>query len=576
MSQEVKMGEITVTPETTVDVAGARALQAYADREAAVIDDERLTFGELGDRIDQCATGLHQLGIGKGDVVVLLLPTSLEFICLYWAIARVGGVVAPVNPLSRRAEISHILSDSEATAVVFDANVAGNNLLASLTAVRDEDDLPGLKHLVMRRGEPSDGIVPFASLMSSTGPRPPKGINTPDDLWALLYTSGTTGKSKGVMFTHRSTMAQIIGIAKMIAMMTDNPMSQIGNLVKLTVKYGTRFVKSVGKQRGMLVMAPLYATGGHLTARTTLLAGDRFLATERFNPVRALEMISQERPTMFVATPSMYRLILDVKDFDKYDKSSLLMATSSMAYMPPDLAQRVRVGFNAPLMIGYGSTEGGGISGTGLGDGKKIATETVGRATGEVKIKIVDNDHNEVPRGEPGEIVIKHDGLMNGYYKAPELTAEVLDDEGWYYTGDVGSMDAEGVVKISGRKKDMIIRGGQNIFPAEIENHINSHPAVHASAVVGVPSSIYGESVWAFVVPHEGQSLTANDILKHCRGALIAYKVPAEVRIIDELPLAAQLKVQKYKLRAMAVQELRDAGVEVVEADSVMTGPVGG
>jgi fatty-acyl-CoA synthase/long-chain acyl-CoA synthetase len=377
------------------------------------------------------------------------------------------------------------------------------------------------------------------------------------------------------MFTHRSAMAQIIGIAKMMAAMTDSPLAQIPNLIKLTAKYGTRYVKSVGKQRGMLVMAPIYATAGHLTARTTLLAGDRFLGTGRFHPVRALEMIEEEKPTMFVATPSMYRLILDVKDFDRYDKSSLLMATSSMAYMPPDLATRVRDRFKCPLMIGYGSTEGGGISGTGLGDGKKVATETVGRATGEVKIKIVDNNHNALPPGEVGEIAVKHDGLMDGYYKAPGLTAEVLDDDGWYYTGDVGSMDEEGIVKISGRKKDMIIRGGQNIFPPEIENHINSHPAVHASAVVGVPSKIYGESVWAFVVPHEGQTVTPDEILRHCRGALIAFKVPAEVRIVDELPMAAQMKVQKYKLRAIAVQELRDSGEDVVEEASVVAGPMG-
>jgi len=270
----------------------------------------------------------------------------------------------------------------------------------------------------------------------------------------------------------------------------------------------------------------------------------------------------------------MYRLILDVKDFDRYDKSSLLLTSSSMAYIPPDLAQRVRESFKCPLMIAYGSTEGGGITGTSLADGKKVSTETVGRATGETQVKIVDSDHNDLPPGEVGEIAVKHDGIMAGYYKAPELTAEVLDDEGWYYSGDVGVMDKEGVVKIVGRKKDMIIRGGQNIFPPEIENHINSHPAVQASAVVGVPSAIYGESVWAFVVPNEGQSLTAEDVLKHCRKALIAFKVPAEARIIDELPLAAQMKVQKYKLRAMAVQELKDAGETI--ADSVMTGPVGG
>ncbi len=573
MAEQVKMGEITVSPETTVDDAQSQATKAYADREAIVIGDARLTFGELGNRIDHLAAGLYKLGLKKGDVVVLFLPTCLEFVYLYWALGKVGAVVAPVNPLSRRAEIGHILADSEATAVVFAPNVSGNNLLSILQTVQAEDDLPNLQHLIVRGDDVPEGMIAFDSLMTSEAPQPPEGVNEPDDLWALLYTSGTTGKPKGVMHTHRTAMGQILGIAKMMAAMTENPMSQIGSLVKLTLKYGTRYVKSAGKQRGMLVMAPIYATAGHYALRTATLAGDRYLATERFHPVRALEMIEQERPSMFVATPSMYRLILDVKDFDRYDMSSLLLTTSSMAYMPPGLAQRVRERFRCPLMIVYGSTEGGGITGTSLSDGKKVSTETVGRVTGDTKVKVVDNDHNELPRGEAGEIAVKHDGIMAGYYKAPDLTAEVLDDEGWYYTGDVGTMDEEGVVKIVGRKKDMIIRGGQNIFPPEIEHVINSHPAVHASAVVGVPSAIYGESVWAFVVPHEGQSLTAEDVLKHCRGALIAFKVPAEVRIIDELPLAAQMKVQKYKLREIAVQELKDAGETI--ADAVVAGPVG-
>jgi len=575
MTEQVKMGEIFVSPETTVDDAGAQALKAYADREAVVIDDGRLTFGELGERIDRLTVGLYALGIGKGDVVVLLLPTCLEFIYLYWAIARVGGVVAPVNPLSRRAEISHILADSEATAVVFSAEVSGNDLLSTLKVVRDEDDLPNLRHLILRGSKAPEGIIPLDSLMTSTTPQPPKGVNTPDDLWALLYTSGTTGKSKGVMFTHRTAMAQILGIARMMAALTENPMSQIGNLLKLTVKYGTRYVKSAGKQRGMLLMSPLYATAGHYGARTALLAGDRFLATERFHPVRALELLEKERPTMFVATPSMYRLILDVADFDRYDKSSLLLTSSSMAYMPPDLAQRVRDRFKCPLMIAYGSTEGGAITGTSLGDGQKVATETVGRATGQALVKVVDDSHNELRRGEVGEIAVKHDGIMAGYYKAPELTAEVLDSAGWYYTGDLGVMNDEGVVKIVGRKKDMIIRGGQNIFPAEIESVINSHPAVLTSAVVGVPAEAGSENVWAFVVPKEGQTVTTAEILRLCRRELTAFKVPSEVRLVDELPMAAQMKVQKFKLREMAIQELSRAGVEVTPADSIVSGPVG-
>jgi fatty-acyl-CoA synthase len=573
VAEQVQMGEITIGPETAVDVAMSLALAAYAEREAVVIGDERLTYSELGDRIDRLAAGLYKLGLQKGDVVILLLPTCLEFLYLYWALARVGAVVAPVNPLSRRAEIGHILADSEAKAVVFAPNVSGNNLLSILQTVRAEDDLPNLQHLIIRGGDAPEGTIPFDSLMTAAEPRPPEGINEPDDLWALLYTTGTTGKPKGVMHTHRTAMGQILAIAKLAAAMNEEPMAQIGSLLKLTLKYGTRYVKAARQQRAMMSLAPLYATGGHYSARTTLLGGDRFLAPDRFHPVHALEMIERERVTMLIATPSMFRLMLDVQDFDRYDKSSLLVVNSSMAYMPPKLAKRVRERFKCPLMIAYGATESGGITGTSITDGGKTATDTIGRATSGADLRIVDDQHKDVPVGQVGEIAVKGAGIMAGYYKAPELTAEVLDDEGWYYSGDLGTIDKEGVIKIVGRKKDMIIRGGQNIFPPEIENHINTHPAVHTSAVVGVPSEIYGEAVWAFVVPMEGQELTAGDVLKHCRGALTAFKVPGEVRILDELPMAAGLKVQKYKLRDLAKQELKDAGGAI--ADSIVSGPVG-
>ena len=573
MTEQVKMGEIMLSAEMTNVEAQAQAIKAYAERGAIVIGDERLTFHELGVRIDALAAGLYRLGVRKGDVVVLLLPTSLEFVYLYWALGKTGAIVAPVEPLSRQREVAHILADSEAKAVVFQPNVSGNDLLSILQDVRG--DLPNLQHLIVRGDDAPEGMIPFDSLLAYDAPQPPEGIVGPDDLWALLYTSGTTGRPKGVMHTHRTTMGQMLGAAKLIAAMTENPLSQVGTMAKLTMKYGTRFARSIGKQRTMLVLSPIHATGGHLPLKMTMFGGDQYVAPVRFHPVRALELIEQERATMLIATPSMYRLMLEVEDFDRYDKSSLLIAASGMAYMPPKLGRQVRERFNCPLAIGYGSTEAGGVTGTSLGAGVRIATETIGTVSGGVTARIVDNEHKTLPPGQVGEIAVKGDGIMAGYYKAPELTAEVLDDEGWYYTGDLGTMDKDGVYRIVGRKKDMIIRGGQNIFPPEIENLINTHPAVLTSAVVGVPAEAGSENVWAFVVPKDGRTVTAREILRLCRRNLTAFKVPSEVRFIDELPMAARLKVQKYKLRAMAQQELEDAGV-AVSADTMLSiGPDG-
>ena len=244
------------------------------------------------------------------------------------------------------------------------------------------------------------------------------------------------------------------------------------------------------------------------------------------------------------------------------------------AYIPPKLARQIEKRFNAPVLIGYATTETNMLTATGLADSLEIATETVGRpSSSRIQMKIVDNDRKEVAPGEVGEIAVKQPGMMLGYYNAPELTAQVLDTDGWYYTGDLGTENADGVVSIVGRKKDMIIRGGQNIYPAEVENFILTHPSVNSVAVVGVPAEAGSENVWAFVIPNAGASLTDQDVLRHCRGQITAYKVPSEVRIVDAFPMNPLQKVQKFKLREMALQELTHAGVEVTE--TVVAGPMG-
>jgi acyl-CoA synthetase (AMP-forming)/AMP-acid ligase II len=566
------MGEIMLTAETTHAEAQDMAVEAYADREAIVIGDERATFRELGERIDALAAGLWKLGLRKGDVVVMLLPTCIEFVYLYWAVGKTGAIIAPIEPLSREREVAHILADSEAKAVVFQPNVQGNNLLAILQKLRG--DMPNLEHLIVRGGEAPEGMVALDSLMASGAP-PPKGIPEPDDMWALFYTSGTTGLPKGVIQTHRTAMSAVVANAKFMEAMKGNPMAAVGSLAKLTLKYGTRFVRSAGKPGTWMVNSPIHLTAGNGPLRPTMFSGDRYLNPGHFHPVGVLETIEREKPTMMIAVPSMLRLMLDVKDFDRYDKSSLLTIVSGGTYVPPKIAKEARERFKCPVIIAYGSTEGGGIATTSITDGDKVATETVGTPSAGAEVRIVDDEHRTLPPGEVGEIAVRGTGIMAGYYKAPELTAEVLDDEGWYYTGDMGTMDEKGVYKIVGRKKDMIIRGGQNIYPPEIEEHINAHPAIQTSAVVGVPSQMTGEDVWAFVVLNEGQSVTPAEVLRYCRKGLAAFKVPSEVRIVEELPMAGRLKVQKYKLRNRAIQELRDAGEEVVEAESVVAGPVG-
>lgn len=258
------------------------------------------------------------------------------------------------------------------------------------------------------------------------------------------------------------------------------------------------------------------------------------------------------------ATPSMWRLILQFRDFDKYDLRSLLSVSSGIAYIPPEIAEEVQRRFKAPMIIGYGATEtAGGVTMTQVSDNRKVATESIGRvAFPGTGVRVVDDDHNAVPVGHVGELAMRQHGTMLRYYKSPELTAHVLDGEGWYYSGDLGFVDEQGVITIVGRKKDMIIRGGQNTCPAEVWSFLLEHPKIAEAAVVGVPSELEGETVWAFVVPEEGETVTPVDVLRHCRGKITAFKVPSEVRVVDELPRTALTKVKKFELRERAIEQL--------------------
>ena len=529
----------------TVDSVLAGAVSAFPDREAVVCGTARVTYRELGERVNALAVGLHKLGLKRSERVAVLLPNSLEFVYAYFGIARAGGVLVATNPLYRRREIGHILSDSEASVVIFAPNVWGNDLLGTLQDLRKE--LPCLRHLLAAGSSAPEGVIPLDSLLASGGSQELPSQSTLDDLFGLMYTSGTTGLPKAVMHTHRSMLAGYLLLLQPTAEMLNSPI--LAAMEKMRSALG-------GRQPVTLDPNPLYATAGYATMQGTLQGGDKFVTLDRFTPAQTLEMTQREKINILFCTPSMYRLMLEAKDFDKYDKSSLFYCSVSTAPCPPALFEQIRERFGCPVINVYGTTEFSGITITNPSDPDRLQTQTVGRGMPGAQIKIVDEQRHELPPGEMGELACKWAGLMKGYYKAPELTAEVLDEEGWYYTGDLAVMDDQGYYKIVGRKKDMIIRGGQNIFPLEIENFLLTHPGIKQVAVVGVPSELEGETVWAFVVLKEGEHLTPKDVLGFCRGQIAPFKVPSVVRIVNELPVTGTQKVQKFKLREIAVQEL--------------------
>jgi fatty-acyl-CoA synthase len=539
----------------TLDQALHEVVSSYPDREALVFETTRVTYRELGQRVNALATGLRHLGLRTGDKVAVILPNCPEFVTCFFGIGQAGGVVVPVNPLYTRREIQHILGDAEAVAAIFISDAWGNDLLGMIQDMRDE--LPHLRHLIVAEETAPEGAISLDSVMPLDA-QPLASQSESDDLFGLMYTSGTTGLPKAVMHTHRTMLVPVLASDGLRRAMFERPTLRTATgLARVLTRYGGRFLRWAGKPQTMLNPSPYHAMAGYGSITTTLLFGYRLVILERFHPVRILELVEREHVNVLSATPTMYSLTLDVRDFDRYDKTSVLYCTMGAAPCPPELVRRVRERFGCPVIISFGATEAGtaGLV-TRIEDPDDLQVETVGRAFPGVDAKIVDAQRHEVPPGQVGEVALHTQGVMKGYYGAPEATAEAVDAEGWYYTGDLGVMDEKGYLRIVGRKKDMIIRGGQNVYPAEVERYLLTHPAVQSVAVVGVPTEREGETVWAYVVPKDGRNLTDTAILDYCRGEIAAYKVPSEVRIVDTLPRTPTQKVKKFELRQQALQEL--------------------
>jgi fatty-acyl-CoA synthase len=276
---------------------------------------------------------------------------------------------------------------------------------------------------------------------------------------------------------------------------------------------------------------------------------------DRFDPGLMLQWIEQEKVTQMAGSPTMYRLMLLSPGQERRNLTSLRRVTFSTEPCPPELVQALHARLGCHLENIYGTTESMLISWTGAGDTWERAAATVGRPVPGAQVRIVDEQRRPLPVGEQGEIAVQTLQMMLGYYNAPELTAQVLDAEGWFYTGDIGYMGEDGYLRLVDRKNDMIIRGGQNIYPAEVEHHLVSHPSIRRAAVFGMPHSLTGETIWAYIEPHPGAVLTATDVLNHCRRQIAPFKIPEEVRFIERLPATPTGKIQKYQLRELALQE---------------------
>jgi acyl-CoA synthetase (AMP-forming)/AMP-acid ligase II len=539
-----------ITPDLTLYRALKKVVARYPERPALTYGDETVTYRELAEEVDGLARGLRSLGVGAGDKVAIILPNSLELVYSFFAPSALGAAIVPLNPLHREREFRHILADAEVSVVIAEPNHRGNDIEGILRALRPS--LPNLEHVVVRGDAPSD-FTSLGDLEGDSSPLPSESVS-PDDLCALVYTSGTTGMPKAVMHSHGSMLSAVVqGEARINAPI----LRKVWNLLKLVVKYDTRYFRWGFKQGTYMAPSPMHALLGYAGLVYGLLLGHRVVIADGFHPARVLELVEREHVTALSLTPTMVAAVLNSPEMERRDLSSLLYVAMGAAPCPPDLVRRARKAFGCPIVIAFGATEVGGVTlmTDVVGDSEELQSTTVGRLVSGMEAKVVDDQRREMELGEVGELALRLPSTMMGYYKAAETTAQALDDEGWYYTGDLATLDDRGYVRIVGRKKNMIIRGGQNIYPAEIENHLMSHPDIENVAVIGVPDRLAGERVWAFLVPREGGALTPGDVLRYAREGLAPYKVPDQVRIVDDLPLTSTNKVRKFALLEMIREE---------------------
>jgi len=543
----------------------AQALQHLADqhpdREALVCDDVRLTYGQLRDDAAALARGLVRLGIKPGDRVATCLPPDPAFPRLFFALAYLGGVIVPLDPQARRRLLSHILQDAEPVAVLTSSRPEMTSRLDMLREIAAE--VPSLRYFLVTESADSQDVLSITEIAAEATTDVPLPQVAPNDLLALLYTSGTTGLPKGTMHSHRSLIAPVVASLRLRRAWLKRPsLETLGRMAKLVARYRERLLYAAGRPQTFLAATTLHTITGLEVMLQALLMGDRLILMPRFDPARALQIVEKERVTILIGVPMVLDMILRLKDLDRYDLSSLLLCGTGGAPCPPQLARQVQQQLGCAIHIGFGTTElGGGISATSLEDSDDVQAETVGQPMTGMEIKIVDEQRRPLPPGHVGELACRSEGLMMGYHRAPELTAQVIDEEGWYYTGDLAMIDEQGYVRIVGRKKDMIIRGGQNVYPAEIEQFLMAHPKIKEAAVVGVPQAIGEERVWAFIIPEtpdksaETTPLTVKEVLDYCRAELEAYKLPDQIRFVEDFPRSASGKPQKFKLRELALQE---------------------
>ncbi|MGI6778187.1 MAG: AMP-binding protein [Acetivibrionales bacterium] len=530
--------------------------ERYPGHDAVLYTDRpfRKTYLEFRDLCNIAAKGFMAMGIKKGDHVAIWATNYPEWIITQFATAKIGAVLVTVNTNYKKFELEYLLRQSDSNTLILIEGFKDSNYVSILNEL-----CPELKHSAP--GKLNSRSLPYLKNVIYIGDREYPGMFNWNDLYKLAeqvtdeelearqksldihdvinmqYTSGTTGFPKGVMLTHYNIV---------------NNGKSIGDRMNLT-----------HKDKLCLPVPLFHCFGCVLGVMACVTHGTTIVPVEYFSPLKVLEAIEKEECTGIHGVPTMFIAMLEHPDFKKFKFSKL--RTGIMAGSPCPIKvmkQVVDIMGASEITIAYGLTEASPVCAqTSVDDSIEVRVSTVGKALPFMEAKIVDPEtKKELPHGVPGEFIVKGYNVMKGYYKMAEATSQVIDEDGWLHTGDLATMDKDGYFKITGRIKDMIIRGGENIYPKEIEEFLYTHPAVKDVQVIGVPSKQYGEEIMACIILKEDHTITEEEVKEFVKANMARHKTPKYVKFVESFPLTASGKIQKYRLREAAIEEygLRD------------------
>jgi len=536
----------------TIGVYFDRICEQHPDQDALIVrhQDVRWTYRELQKKVNELATGLLALGIAPGDRVGIWGPNSHEWVMVQLATAKIGAIMVCINPAYRLYELEFALNKVECKVVIAAESFKTSDYLGMLNTLAPElaasepgklqaEKLPHLRTVIRMGTVKTEGMLNFEDVCLLGGGVEADRLEElqellkPDDAINIQFTSGTTGNPKGATLTHCNIL---------------NNGYLTGEAMKLTAT------------DRLCIPVPLYHCFGMVLSVLACVSHGSAMVFpgEAFDPLETLRAVEAEKCTALHGVPTMFITELDHPQFAEFDLSSLRTGIMAGAPCPVEIMKRVISQMHMEdILIGYGQTELSPINNMTLPDDSlERRTETVGRAMPWVEIKIVDESNRVVAIGEKGEICTRGYSVMREYWNDPERTAETIDEAGWLHSGDLATMDGEGYVRIVGRIKDMIIRGGENIYPREIEEFLYQHPAISEVQVFGIPDEKMGEEVCAWVQLNDGQTMTEEDLKAFCKDQITHFKIPRYVRFVTEYPMTVTGKIQKFVMRDEMVKEL--------------------